>query len=419
MLAYDRSSVLIFTCIVFITLCFILSVEISQAANKQTTEDEGYATAQVNAPETELLHVLRKLYRADTDAHIQANIIMIEDAILKYGNSDPWAAKAYYMLGMYKYCLGKQEEALVDFKTSASLPEPYLGLHYFSEKMKMNTFSDLGQTQEALASLKKLDSIPCPSEIREKDKPNLIMLKAEMEAKIKDKGIKSATETYKQYIEESKVNGGDLWDHFTPYAYRALGHNLANTGKTQEAIQIYDEFLRRLPTDPACALVEFERMRLIRDKMQLSASDLLNITKKYPTDNGPGQHVLYELAQAYLREGNMEMAASLLNKIFNFNPSKTDNEYSASLAAKAGLSYALLLQKLGRDDKVKAVLLDIKKRFPKSPDAKYASELLNQIKSEQLRTLLLKVITVAIPVLVIGIIVFISRKKYLTSYQRS
>ena len=60
----------------------------------------------------------------DTPAGEEANIAFLKSAISKFGNADPWAGKAYYVLGEAQLLAGHSDEAVSSFQRSLQLPEP-------------------------------------------------------------------------------------------------------------------------------------------------------------------------------------------------------------------------------------------------------------------------------------------------------
>ncbi|MDD3925589.1 MAG: tetratricopeptide repeat protein [bacterium] len=373
------------------------------------------------ASETALSRALLKQYPADTKAHMEANIRLVEDAIARYGNSDPWAAKAFCELGHTRYLLGKYEEALSDFDSCLKLPEPYVGVHFAAQNERMQILQILRRPKEAIAASKELDNTSCPPAWQDKFLSNNFMVRAGIQAQLKGQK-QSAIDTYRLFIKAAKNKRNKYWQSWTSYAYRGLADQLVKTGNVKEAISVYDEFLKQYPDSPASALIAMKRLRLIKcgkEQCILSKEELLSCIKLYPTNTGAGQHVLYELAMAYTRDDKLNDAAVILNGMLIFKPKQDDQEYSVTLAARASLDLSDVLKILGKDAERERILLEIMQRFPDLPEAKIAKERLRQMRVERIRRNMFAAMKIAIPIAIMGLVIaFANRKRRKTGISR-
>lgn len=92
-------------------------------------------------------------YRSDTPAHIQAKIALLQEALRRFGDKDPWAGKAYYLLGSVQMDAGQYGAAQASFNRCLQLPEPPYsnsGIHLSAEYERINDLESAGRYQEAL-----------------------------------------------------------------------------------------------------------------------------------------------------------------------------------------------------------------------------------------------------------------------------
>lgn len=407
--------------IAFLPLSFLfivtgVSVCISQEDKSNVVK---YASPQNDkiAPKTDLCRALRKLYPADTKAHIEANIQAIEAALAQYGTKDPWASKAFYELGHTRYLLGRYEEALPDLESCLRLPEPHVGVHFGAQNERIQILRRLGRPIEAIAATKDFAKTPAPPLLREKFMSNNLMVRADIQARLKNQK-KAAADTYKEFLKLAKKKKSKYWKAWTPYAYRALADQLIRTGKIKEAVSTYDEFLKKYPKDPASSLIAMKRLRLVscgKEECVLTLKDLMQLVKSYPTNSGAGQHVLYELGMAYVTEDKLDSAAQVLKNMMNFKPEPDDREYSITLAARASLDLSQVLESLGKEDERAKVLEEIVRRFPDLPEAKIAREYLKQMRAERFRRSIYTAIKVGIPLAIIGVAILFTNRRRVNS----
>jgi tetratricopeptide (TPR) repeat protein len=275
----------------------------------------------------------------------------LQDAIKKYGNNDPWVSKAYYSIGSIQSSLNQPEKALKNMDLCLRFPEPHSGLHVAAQNMRMNLLRQMGKTEEALKSATALSKMPGSGETNK----NLISNAREVRTSLKNtlahsqgKGSPLAAQMYREFLKEGKnYSASDL---------RSLGGTLAEAGLTKEAIQVYNEFLRRYPKNYDSALVALERQRLIRGGVsKVSAAELKEICDRYPTDTGPGQGALYEYGMALHLEGKNKEAIEQFRSVLHFNGTGV-REHSFFLSQTAG---EMMLRSLEAASKRERELLDV------------------------------------------------------------
>lgn len=315
------------------------------AKRAQLAATSAAPTSYYKAPKSGLYQALQQQPQGNTPAARQAVIRYLEAAIKKYGDADPWASCAYYLLGLsYSQC-GKPQQALQAFATCCRLPESHNGLHLSAQHWRIDLLLQLQRPAEAMAATKAYASMPgLPIMLAEV--PNDMFRCAEAQAALPNvrDGKEAAVTMYRDTIAYVLKTRGRGWTNL-PYVYRGLAHTQADTDQISEAIATYDEFLQQFPQNRACALVAMNHQRLVRggkEETNLSVADLEQIIKTYPTNTGAGQQVLFELAQAFIRTQRLNEAATVLQGITNFKPAPGDNEYSSSLANTAAEELANL-----------------------------------------------------------------------------
>ena len=98
-------------------------------------------------------------FRPDTPAHLEANIGYFQNAIRRFGDKDPWAGKAYYVLGSAQMGAGRTDEALASFDKAIALPEPPYadsGIHSSARYERINTLDSAGRYAAATAETQVL-----------------------------------------------------------------------------------------------------------------------------------------------------------------------------------------------------------------------------------------------------------------------
>ena len=79
--------------------------------------------------------------------------------IARFGDTDPWAGKAYYVLGNAQMEAGRYDEALASFSKAVALPEPPYpgsGIHSSARYERINTLEAAGRHIEAAAEAQAL-----------------------------------------------------------------------------------------------------------------------------------------------------------------------------------------------------------------------------------------------------------------------
>ncbi len=109
-------------------------------------------TAQTEPP-TLVAAITSGEYPADSPAHIAVNIAFLKMQIRRFGDTDPWAGKAYYVLGSEQVSARQYDDALASFDKATLLPEPpYVnsGIHSSARYERINTLDTAGRYPEAI-----------------------------------------------------------------------------------------------------------------------------------------------------------------------------------------------------------------------------------------------------------------------------
>ena len=95
----------------------------------------------------------------DTPAHAQAEAVYLAAQIQRFGDKDPWAGKAYYVLGNAQVNAGDTDDALASYDKAIALPEPPYansGIHSSTRYERINTLAAAGHYPEAAKETKAL-----------------------------------------------------------------------------------------------------------------------------------------------------------------------------------------------------------------------------------------------------------------------
>ncbi len=98
-------------------------------------------------------------YPSDTPAHVTANIAYFQAAIHRFGDKDPWAGKAYYVLGNAQMSAGREDDARASFDKAIALPEPPYpnsGIHSYARYERINVLDSPGHYAEAVTETQTL-----------------------------------------------------------------------------------------------------------------------------------------------------------------------------------------------------------------------------------------------------------------------
>ena len=99
----------------------------------------------------------------DTPAHVRANIAYFQAQIARFGDGDPWAGKAYYVLGNAQMETGQTNAALASYDKAILLPEPpydsptfHSNIHSSARYERINVLEFAGRHAEAVAETEAL-----------------------------------------------------------------------------------------------------------------------------------------------------------------------------------------------------------------------------------------------------------------------
>ena len=98
-------------------------------------------------------------FPTDTPAHAEAEVTYLEGQIQRFSDKDPWAGKAYYVLGNAQVNAGHTDAALASFDKAIALPEPPYansGIHSSARYERINTLDAPGHYAEAVRETEAL-----------------------------------------------------------------------------------------------------------------------------------------------------------------------------------------------------------------------------------------------------------------------
>jgi tetratricopeptide (TPR) repeat protein len=98
-------------------------------------------------------------YPTDTPAHSAAEAAYLQAQIRRFGDKDPWAGKAYYVLGNAQAGAGRTDDALASFAKAIALPEPPYansGIHSSAQYERINALESPGHYAEAVTETQRL-----------------------------------------------------------------------------------------------------------------------------------------------------------------------------------------------------------------------------------------------------------------------
>ena len=116
------------------------------------------ATAQTE-PHSLMAAITSGGYPSDTPAHVAAEAAFLKTQLQKFGDKDPWAGKAYYMLGNAQTGMQCHAEAVASYDKAIALPEPPYansGIHSDARYERINALEAAGRYDEAVTETQKL-----------------------------------------------------------------------------------------------------------------------------------------------------------------------------------------------------------------------------------------------------------------------
>lgn len=118
----------------------------------------GLGTAQTE-PDSLVTAITSGRYASDTPAHAATNMAFLKAQIRRFGDQDPWAGKAYYVLGNEQEAAGHYDDALASYEKAILLPEPPYadsGIHSDARYERIETLNAASRYPEAIRETQAL-----------------------------------------------------------------------------------------------------------------------------------------------------------------------------------------------------------------------------------------------------------------------
>ena len=293
------------------------------------------------APYTQLSKALLAGPTGSTPADINAQKIYIENALAKYGTNDPWAARAFYLIGVAESSLGKNQDAIADFDACIKLPEPYSGIHLAAQQSKMVAQSLVRDYSGAIETSRDLVNTDGPNILKRKLQGNALLLRAEWQAlheKDPKKGAKDAAITYSEYLHYVDKYPSQTGDDYQAFAIQSLGAVLQHSGQLDKSMKVYSDYLAKYPKSLEAIRVAMDLLGIkYKGVLNIPPNELEIICNKYPTNSGYGQQVFYQLGFNHYNNSNFISASKAAHKAWHMTIDKADTQYSEDLAGKAAI----------------------------------------------------------------------------------
>jgi len=343
----SKKNVLAISIIALLILAAVLVMRLGQLEQSRRlaqkyAQQAGGETMQ-RLPDTALSRALVGNRHGSGPAAVEAEEADIEAALAKYGTHDPWASKAFYNMGMCNWQLRKYKDALADLDACVKLPEPFSGLHLSAYQMRMIIRMEMNDLQGAIEASRDLMKADGPMAQKRKLQSTALLLRAEWQSMLSKKeknsdGMKDAAESYREFQRYQAKYPSKTGQKYTAFALGALGASLQREGKTDEALKVYGEYLRKYPKALDAIKIAMDRLAILcHGQDKISTNDLEKICSLYPINSGYGQQVLYQLGWNYYVAGKFQLASKPLHKAWHIVPAKEDTQYSVDLAGEAAL----------------------------------------------------------------------------------
>lgn len=404
----------------FIVLIFcLLMTDIGSAAQAPPEHVQKIVSQPVKkAPDTPLSRALTAGHTGNSPEEVKAQITYIENALAKYGTGDPWASRAFYLMAMAQFNLGKYQEALANLDACVKLPEPYSGLHLAAQQMRMMVQERLGNRSGAIEASRDLMKTDGPVDQKRIYQGTALLLRAEWQAastKAKDGGMKAAAESYREFLRYQKKYPSKTGQKYNAFALRSLGGALEHSGETKKALAIYSDYLRKYPRSLDAIRVAMDRLGIqFKGLANIPTTELEKILAKYPTNSGYGQQVFYQLGFNYFANNQFDEASKALHKAWNMTPDKRDTQYSEDLAGKAAIMEMRSLNLAGMAVERDSVARQIISRFKGTEYAQEAERALAAYNADT-QTFwgsgLIKGVAIVVVLMVVGFRVYVQLRE--------
>lgn len=321
------------------TCCLLLTVMKPTVHAQHTSLSTGTHKSIEKVPDTDLSRALLGGPTGSSAADNEAVITYIENMLAKYGTHDPWAGRAFYNIGMGHWHLGNYQDVLADFESCIKLPEPYSGIHLNAQQMRMMTLQQMGDYNGAIKASYDLLKTDGPNYEKSRYQSTALLLRAQWQSIFQKKeGMKNAAASYQAFLQYKQKNPSPTADRYSSFALRALGGALQKSQQGDQAVKIYDEYLRKYSKSLDAIKVAMDRLAIIYGgETKIPTDKLEEICSVYPINSGYGIQVIYQLGTNYFITSQYQSASIALRKAWHIVADKGDTSYSVDLSGEAAL----------------------------------------------------------------------------------
>jgi tetratricopeptide (TPR) repeat protein len=288
----------------------------------------------------------------------------------KLPKEDPWICWCYYTIGMSCFKAHEYEKALQAFETSLRYPETTLGNHLSAQQMKMICLKSLGRFEEAANAAKLARTTAGPDDLREQIVPNGAYWEAQLREQADTGDGKQralAEQVYRDIASDSNIvksAKAEVLNQMAEAMVRDRIQNLIGLGRTNDAVQVAETFLKNNPKNYYSPLVALDLKRIQKARITLSVSELNDIAQHYDLDTGAGAHILYEMAVSETLEKHPQKAVEFADRIISLKPSPADPmPPSVSLVTGAVKVKVMALLQMGKTNEAEMSAASVDSNF--------------------------------------------------------
>lgn len=305
----------------------------------------------------DLANALRHFTPGDSNAKRLANIRTLQEAIHRVGDADPDAGRAHVTLAGEQISAQMYREAAAEYAVASRLPDRQGYIRRQAYEGRLAALANTNDYEATAEYAAQLQQFPDAAELRAEAKREEALYRR-LASLQTDGGLSDAVRRYHDYQQKGRKATGPV---LSPSDVISLARDLDSAGKHQEAVDVFDDFLKRFPTAPEAAQVSAEREVAIHGLGRVPSAAILNIIARYPSAKNDA-NMYNNLAVAYDGENNIAKASEAYRKAFEMDPTN-------SVAPSAGQAYIRTLSTLGRIAERDAATAELLRRFPNSAEA--------------------------------------------------